>query len=76
VSVSFTNPEKNDKILLSAPGSIRMYPTPCFKFNAEKEVKHVMISYQWDCKPDVIELQNKLQKEGFKVWRDEDNMGM
>ena len=35
-----------------------------------------MISYQWDCKPDVIELQNKLQKEGFKVWRDEDNMGM
>ncbi|KAJ7380757.1 hypothetical protein OS493_007135 [Desmophyllum pertusum] len=37
--------------------------------------KHVMISYQWDVQRLVIQLKNKLQADGYKVWMDIDEMG-
>ena len=39
------------------------------------DTKHVMISYQWDVQRLVIQLKNKLQAEGYKVWMDIDEMG-
>ena len=34
-----------------------------------------MISYQWDVQNLVIQIKNKLQADGFKVWMDVDEMG-
>ena len=34
-----------------------------------------MISYQWDVQTLVIQLKNKLQADGYKVWMDVDEMG-
>ena len=39
------------------------------------DTKHVMISYQWDVQTLVIQLKNKLQADGYKVWMDIDEMG-
>ena len=39
------------------------------------DAKHVMISYQWDVQKLVIQIKNKLQADGFKVWMDIDEMG-
>ncbi|XP_058953289.2 myosin-7 [Pocillopora verrucosa] len=41
----------------------------------ESDAKHVMISYQWDVQKLVIQIKNKLQADGFKVWMDIDEMG-
>ncbi|RNA12680.1 tetratricopeptide repeat [Brachionus plicatilis] len=32
----------------------------------------VMLSYQWDSKQEIIELEKALQKKGLKVWRDDE----
>ncbi|XP_020612597.1 uncharacterized protein LOC110050956 isoform X2 [Orbicella faveolata] len=40
-----------------------------------QDTKHVMISYQWDVQTLVIQLKNKLQADGYKVWMDIDEMG-
>ena len=34
-----------------------------------------MISYQWDVQKLVVQIKNKLQADGFKVWMDIDEMG-
>ena len=34
-----------------------------------------MISYQWDVQSSMIQLKNKLQADGYKVWMDVDQMG-
>ena len=39
------------------------------------DAKHVMISYQWAVQKLVIQIKNKLQADGFKVWMDIDEMG-
>ena len=31
----------------------------------------VMLSYQWDSKQEIIELEKALQKKGLLVWRDD-----
>ncbi|PFX17112.1 uncharacterized protein LOC111341315 [Stylophora pistillata] len=41
----------------------------------KSDAKHVMISYQWDVQKLVIQIKNKLQSDGFKVWMDIDEMG-
>ncbi|KAJ7387415.1 hypothetical protein OS493_004410 [Desmophyllum pertusum] len=47
--------------------------------NAEvsKEVSghHVMISYQWDAQGMLVEVKNKLQASGYRVWMDLEQMG-
>lgn len=35
---------------------------------------HIMISYQWDNKPIMLQVRNHLRESGFKVWMDVDNM--
>ncbi|XP_071962693.1 uncharacterized protein [Antedon mediterranea] len=36
--------------------------------------KHVMLSYQWDVQPRIIQLKQKLQNAGYNVWMDIDQM--
>lgn len=33
-----------------------------------------MISYQWDVKPQVLELREKLRKAGYRIWIDVEQM--
>ncbi|KAL9971693.1 hypothetical protein ACROYT_G017892 [Oculina patagonica] len=42
-----------------------------------KEVSgnHVMISYQWDSQEMLVEVKNKLQASGYRVWMDLEQMG-
>jgi len=42
-----------------------------------KEVSgnHVMISYQWDSQEVLVEVKNKLQASGYRVWMDLEQMG-
>ena len=44
-------------------------------FSFASDIKHVMISYQWDVQKLMIQLKSKLQAEGYKVWMDIDEMG-
>jgi hypothetical protein len=34
-------------------------------------VNDVMLSYQWDSKQEIIELEKALQIKGLQVWRDD-----
>lgn len=36
---------------------------------------HVMISYQWDSQEVLVEVKNKLQASGYRVWMDLEQMG-
>ena len=36
---------------------------------------HVMISYQWDAQEVLVEVKNKLQASGYRVWMDLEQMG-
>ena len=36
---------------------------------------HVMISYQWDAQEVLIEVKNRLQANGYRVWMDLEQMG-
>ncbi|XP_064644563.1 uncharacterized protein LOC135498267 [Lineus longissimus] len=38
------------------------------------EAPHVMISYQWDSKPVMLKVKDRLKAEGYKVWMDVENM--
>ena len=37
--------------------------------------QHIMISYQWDVQSTMIQVKNRLQAAGYKVWMDLDDMG-
>ena len=37
--------------------------------------KHIMISYQWDAKPRMLKLKDRLQSKGYEVWMDVDRIG-
>ena len=41
---------------------------------AAKDNGHVFISYQWDAKPTVLNVRDRLKAAGFRVWIDEDDM--
>ena len=48
--------------------------------NKAKEIdettgNHVMISYQWDAQEVLVEVKNKLQASGYRVWMDLEQMG-
>ena len=36
---------------------------------------HVMISYQWDSQEVLVEVKNRLQASGYRVWMDLEQMG-
>ena len=41
----------------------------------EVSSNHVMISYQWDSQKVLVEVKNKLQASGYRVWMDLEQMG-
>jgi len=41
----------------------------------EPSMNHVMISYQWDNQEVLIEVKNRLQESGYRVWMDLEQMG-
>ena len=41
---------------------------------ADQNEGHIFISYQWDAKPTVLRVRDKLKDAGFRVWIDEDDM--
>lgn len=41
----------------------------------EVSANHVMISYQWDSQEVLVEVKNKLQANGYRVWMDLEQMG-
>jgi len=44
--------------------------------NTEETTRnHVMISYQWDAQEVLVEVKNKLQASGYRVWMDLEQMG-
>ena len=42
---------------------------------SEATGNHVMISYQWDSQEVLIEVKNRLQASGYRVWMDLEQMG-
>ncbi|XP_067948854.1 uncharacterized protein [Watersipora subatra] len=64
-----------------SPG-MDLTPAP-IKPKAENKVKaddlkpvlpHIMISYQWDVKPEILEFREKLGEAGYRVWIDVEQM--
>ena len=41
----------------------------------ESTGNHVMISYQWDSQEVLVEVKNRLQASGYRVWMDLEEMG-
>ena len=41
----------------------------------ESTGNHVMISYQWDSQEMLVEVKNRLQASGYRVWMDLEQMG-
>ena len=41
----------------------------------ESTGNHVMISYQWDSQEVLVEVKNRLQASGYKIWMDLEQMG-
>ena len=41
----------------------------------ESTGNHVMISYQWDSQEVLVEVKNRLQENGYRVWMDLEQMG-
>ena len=37
---------------------------------------HIFISYQWDSKPTVLMIRDRLKRSGVNIWVDVDNMSM
>ena len=74
VNVIFTVMTVSNNFYLSIPFSaLLQLPFICCFFISD--TKHVMISYQWDVQTLVIQLKNRLQADGYKVWMDIDEMG-
>ncbi|XP_078577148.1 uncharacterized protein LOC144862496 [Branchiostoma floridae x Branchiostoma japonicum] len=50
-------------------------PKTAAKQSKDRQLPHVMISYQWDHQKILISIKKKLQAAGFKVWMDLEQMG-
>jgi len=42
--------------------------------DAAKDVSHIMISYQWDSQPTVLQIRDRLKEAGFRIWIDVEDM--
>ena len=45
-----------------------------FVEKTQPEKNQTMISYEWDCQDQAIEIKDKITKAGFHVWMDGTNM--
>ena len=41
---------------------------------SKSKVRHVMISYQWNSRKQVLKIRDELVKSGYKVWMDVDKI--
>ena len=69
----------NPEVHKAAAGALWEIEGKKARNNAEKTEEttgnHVMISYQWDNQELLVEVKNKLQASGYRVWMDVEQMG-
>ena len=69
----------NPEVQKAAAGALWEIEGKKARNNAEKTQEttgnHVMISYQWDAQEVLVEVKNKLQASGYRVWMDLEQMG-
>ena len=69
----------NPEVQKAAAGALWEIEGKKARNKAEKIEKttgnHVMISYQWDAQEVLVEVKNKLQASGYRVWMDLEQMG-
>ena len=68
---------ENPDVQKAAAGALWEIEGKTSRSNGKKEVSgnHVMISYQWDNQDVLIEVKNRLQASGYRVWMDLEQMG-
>ena len=69
----------NPEVQKAAAGALWEIEGKTARGNADKTKEttgnHVMISYQWDAQQVLVEVKNKLQASGYRVWMDLEQMG-
>ena len=68
---------KDQEVQRAAAGALWELEGKTSRTAEKKEAsgKHVMISYQWDYQEVLIEVKNRLQANGYRVWMDLEQMG-
>ena len=70
---------RNPEVQKAAAGALWEMEGKTARNNTEKGKEaignHVMISYQWDAQKVLVEVKNKLQASGYRVWMDLEQMG-
>ena len=64
----------NPEVQKAAAGALWETEGKKARHNAETTGNHVMISYQWDAQEVLVEVKNKLQASGYRVWMDLEEM--
>ena len=69
----------NSEVQKAAAGALWEIEGKKARNNADKTEEttgnHMMISYQWDAQEVLVEVKNKLQASGYRVWMDLEQMG-
>ena len=69
---------KNSEVKKAAAGALWELEGKTARQSSEKiesTGNHVMISYQWDSQEVLVEVKNRLQASGYRVWMDLEQMG-
>ena len=69
---------KNSEVQKAAAGALWELEGKTARQSSEKiesTGNHVMISYQWDSQEVLVEVKNRLQASGYRVWMDLEEMG-
>ena len=69
---------KNPEVQKAAAGALWELEGKTARQSSERIAStrnHVMISYQWDSQEVLVEVKNRLQASGYRVWMDLEQMG-
>ena len=69
---------RNSEVQKAAAGALWELEGKTARQSSEKiesTGNHVMISYQWDSQEVLVEVKNRLQASGYRVWMDLEQMG-
>ena len=69
---------KNSEVQKAAAGALWELEGKTARQSSERIAStrnHVMISYQWDSQEVLVEVKNRLQASGYRVWMDLEQMG-
>ena len=68
---------KNSEVQKAAAGALWELEGKTARHSERMESRgnHVMISYQWDSQEVLVEVKNRLQASGYRVWMDLEQMG-